>query len=370
MVAVQPNLTLPGVAYTDSGVYQSELVHIYGKTWQYICHIERLRNPGDFLVLEIGGESVFVICGDDHKVRGFFNVCAHRGSRLLEASGCSRRISCPYHSWTYDSAGRLVAAPNSNHVKGFNKSQYRLSEFNVTVVNGLVFANLDESAPAFGEFAPGLGDELSRYAPDLPDLTFVHRTEDVIKGNWKIAVENFAECYHCALLHPDLVNNIIDLKTYRVRIHRHWHKHETDNDTARNRIYNFESEKEPGREKFIALWMWPNFAFQNYPGGAVHVWKWQPVDVNSTHVTVDWFFRSSELRDWEKQLIDHHAANTFAEDLPIIEKVHKGQTSAHYKPGPLMIDDAQSELSEHGVWDIQQYWRNAMCEVVPLPNSA
>ncbi len=372
MTPNSPTASLPGSAYTDPEIFRRELVAIFGNTWQYVCHIENLRNPGDYVVVDVATENTFLICDDQGRVRGFFNVCAHRASRLLEGQledqleghlegkGCAKRITCPYHGWTYDTHGKLIAAPNSDQVPGFDKSDYGLAEFQVEVINGLIFANLNPDAKPFEEYCPGLQREFKKYSPDLPELTFVHRTEAHLKGNWKVAVENFSECYHCALLHPDLVNRILEFDSYKVKVNQHWHKHESRAKQNNDGIYRYKNDGGAGSAEFAGLWLWPNFAFQNYPGGAVHVWKWAPVDESNTHVTVDWFFKSSELEKWENDLISHHAANTFAEDIPIIGRVQQGLASGRYKPGPLMVDQELSQLSEHGVADIQRYWRTAM----------
>ena len=108
------------------------------------------------------------------------------------------------------------------------------------------------------------------------------------------------------------------------------------------------------------MWLWPNFAFQSYPGGAVHVWKWTPIGPARTHVSVDWYFPSPELRDWERDLIRHHAETTFAEDIPIVESVQQGLASRAYRCGPLMIDEEGSQMSEHAVAAIQDLWQQAM----------
>ena len=359
MSDIRPVKCLPGQFYTDPVVLDAEQTEIFRRTWQFVCHIESLRNPGDYLVCDIGTENVILIADDDGTVRGFFNVCAHRASRLLENCGNTRKITCPYHGWTYSKDGRLAAAPNASNVPGFDKGCYGLKSFPVEVVNGLVFANLDGSAPDFEAFAPGLAQTLTRFSPNLGELTFVHRTEATVKGNWKVAIENFSECYHCALLHPDLVTRVIEFDCYRIHVHPHWHHHYSVARHSDNQVYDY-GEQGNQAEEFGALWMWPNFAFQNYPGGAGHVWKWHPISESSTHVTVDWYFQSTDLQPWQKDLITHHADYTFAEDLPIIEKVQSGLGSKHFVPGPVMADASSSELSEHGVADIQGYWREHM----------
>ncbi len=127
----------------------------------------------------------------------------------------------------------------------------------------------------------------------------------------KVAVENFSECYHCELLHRDVVEGVVDPASYRIRVFQHSQKHVSRARTGEARAYDYDTA---GGGEFVAWWLWPNFAFQSYPGGRVHFWKWTPLDVGTTRVTVDWYFPDTELADWEQRLIEHHASLTFAED--------------------------------------------------------
>ena len=352
--------TLPSRVYVDPETFALEQEKIFSRSWQYVCHVEKLRNPGDYLVAEIAGESIIAIRGRNGGLHAFFNVCRHRAARLLEGEGCKKRIACPYHAWTYDTDGRLLSAPNAKQVRGFDPFGYRLTACGLEELHGLVFVNLDAAARPLTEQAEGLEAEIKAYAPGLPELTFVHRTEARLAANWKVAVENYSECYHCALLHPDFVKGVVDPRSYRVRVHGLWQKHLSEARKGAAKAYAFDEAASPMAERFGAWWLWPNFAFQSYPGGAVHVWKWTPIDVGCTQVTVDWYFPTADLKDWERDLIRHHAETTFAEDIPIVERVQQGLASRAYKHGPLMIDAEQTHLSEHGVAAIQDLWRDAL----------
>ena len=343
--------------YTDPGVYRRELEAIFSTTWQYACHVEKLREAGDYLVIEVAGESLLLIRQDDATINAFFNVCAHRAARLASGEGCKKRLSCPYHGWTYDTAGKLVAAPNAQHVSGFELANYSLQACRIEVVHGLVFVNLDEAARPMSELVPEFIDDLVAYAPDMPELTFVHRTEALLEANWKAAVENFSECYHCELIHRDLTSNVLDMDSYRIRVHERSQKHLSGSKSGDDRAYSFE---DLNASDFVSWWLWPNFAFQSYPGGRAHVWRWTPLAVDRTHLAVDWYFPSADMADWENELIRHHAATTFSEDQDIVASVQLGLASRAYESGPLMIDATGSQYSEHAVAAIQQWWRDAM----------
>jgi len=349
--------TLPARVYIEPQVLDAEKNLIFGATWQYACHIEKLVRPGDFMVCEIAGESIIVIRDENDAINAFYNVCPHRASRLLEGEGCKRRFSCPYHAWTFSTRGELVSAPNAKNVCGFDVSNYRLTACRTEVLHGLVFINLDYGAGPLAELAPELLVDLKTYAPALPELKFVHRTEAMLACNWKVAIENYAECYHCELIHEELVNGVLDMDSYRIRVFEQSQKHLSDSQSGENRAYDFDDQN---ATDFVAWWLWPNFSFQSYPGGRVHCWNWKPIDVDHTHLTVDWYFPSKDMADWERELIRHHAATTFAEDMSVMAQVQKGLGSRGYDSGPLMIDAEKSQYSEHAVAAIQQLWRDAM----------
>ena len=136
--------SLPPPVYTDPRIFQREREKIFGASWQFACHVESLKNNGDFKVCEIAGESLILIRESEASINAFYNVCVHRAARLLEGEGCKKRFSCPYHAWTYNTRGELIVAPNSENVPGFEVGNYRLRQCLVEVVQGLVFVNLDD----------------------------------------------------------------------------------------------------------------------------------------------------------------------------------------------------------------------------------
>ena len=153
------------------------------------------------------------------------------------------------------------------------------------------------------------------------------------------------------------LESVLDFESYSIETFARSQKHHSGSQQGDARAYQFD---DLSATEFVAWWLWPNFAFQSYPGGRAHLWKWTPVDVAHTHLTVDWYFPNKDLAEWESELIRHHAATTFQEDQNIIASVQLGLGSRACQPGPLMIDDAKSVLSEHAVAAIQQLWRDAM----------
>ena len=117
---------LSAAAYIDAEVYRQEKNKIFARSWQFACHVEKLRCSGDFVVCEVADESLIVMRENEKVINAFYNVCAHRAARLLDGEGCKQRFSCPYHAWTYNTRGELVAAPNAGGVPGFDVRHFGL----------------------------------------------------------------------------------------------------------------------------------------------------------------------------------------------------------------------------------------------------
>ncbi|MEU7282925.1 aromatic ring-hydroxylating dioxygenase subunit alpha [Streptomyces sp. NPDC045431] len=205
--------TLPGAAYTDPDVFRREQERIFEAMWFCAVRGADLDKPGAFRTVQVGRESVLVTRDRAGGLRAFLNICRHRGARLcLEESGEVRRnLQCPYHAWTYDLDGRLVAAPNLARMPDVDRVAYGLVAVHLREWLGYAWVCLADEAPSFEETVMGaaverLGDaaSLARYRTE--ELALGRRITYDVKANWKLLVENFMECYHCATIHPELVD--------------------------------------------------------------------------------------------------------------------------------------------------------------------
>ncbi len=209
----RPRPTLTGSDYTSDAVYDEERERIWFRNWVCVGRAEEIPNPGDYLVRDIVGESVFVVRNRDGELRGFYNVCAHRGTRLVDdAPACGhlgKVVKCPYHAWSYDLDGRLIASPNVHEDERFDRADHPLTRVAVDTYAGFLFVNLaevptplegdlrdsDETITAFGRYGMG-------------ELRVGRRITYDVAANWKIVVENYNECLHCPTIHPELVQVI------------------------------------------------------------------------------------------------------------------------------------------------------------------
>ena len=211
--------TLAQKYFVSSEIFTEEQDKIFSAQWVCVGHQSQIAKPGQYFLAQIAGESLIVVRDQKSEIRGFFNVCRHRGTRLKEdACGHASAIQCPYHAWTYGLDGRLIGAPHMDEVPGFDKADYSLHEVNLALFEGFIFVNLAKTgtrlrSEATARQAPGDFISLERwFAPlagkfshwNMSILRSAKRIEYDVRANWKLIFENYSECYHCPGVHPTL----------------------------------------------------------------------------------------------------------------------------------------------------------------------
>ncbi|MER7988744.1 aromatic ring-hydroxylating dioxygenase subunit alpha [Streptomyces noursei] len=205
--------TLPGRTYTDPDVFRQEQQALFERLWFCAVRSADLGRPGAFRTVRVGRESVLITRNRTGELRAFLNVCRHRGAQLCtEESGEVRRnLQCPYHAWTYDLDGRLVAAPNLQRMPDLDRTERGLVTVPLREWLGYAWVCLADEPPSFEDTVIGaaverLGDAaaIDRYRTET--LALGRRISYDVRANWKLIVENFMECYHCATIHPELTD--------------------------------------------------------------------------------------------------------------------------------------------------------------------
>lgn len=192
--------TLDAAFYASAALYRTDLEAIFFRHWIYAGHISQLPESGCYFLLEVGGESVIVARARDGVVRAFANVCRHRGSRICaDAAGKVGAFVCPYHAWTYELDGRL-RAPREMPAD-FDAARHALKNLRCAVFHGMIFINFAAHAPDLPQAFAALDESLRIY--DLANAKVAWRENYAVAANWKLAVENFMECYHCAPAHAE-----------------------------------------------------------------------------------------------------------------------------------------------------------------------
>ena len=191
---------LPGAVYKDPEIYALEVEHILLKSWLYVGHQSLIPERGDYFLSEIAGESIIVVRDAQGGINALLNVCRHRGSRICdEAVGHEARFTCRYHGWTYGLDGSLKAA--ARMAEDFDRGKHGLRRLQLRLFEGLIFVNFGDDPPDFSALERDLGPAIRPYGLDKARVA--HRQNYPIASNWKLAVENYCECYHCQPAHPE-----------------------------------------------------------------------------------------------------------------------------------------------------------------------
>ena len=195
--------TLPQRYFVSPGVFALEQEKIFSSHWLLAGHQSQIPEPGDYFLLSVGSESLIITHDQRSTIRGFYNVCRHRGTRLCEtATGHLSAIQCPYHAWTYALDGRLIGAPHMDEVPEFNKADYALNPVMLAIWEGFIFVNLAKAPASLEEWLAPLARKFSHW--NMSILRPAKRIEYDVRANWKLMFENYSECYHCPGVHPML----------------------------------------------------------------------------------------------------------------------------------------------------------------------
>jgi choline monooxygenase len=213
-----PGRLLPPRAFFSPAVFDAEMTNVFARSWVHVADLPDLRAPGDFVAAAIGTSPVVIVRGHDGELRGFLNVCPHRGATIAEGRGnCGRQLKCPYHAWSFATDGRLVGAPSREEFT-CDFSTIGLVPIRIATVGPMIFGCLDPAAPPFAEWVGELPHALARAGGERMELAFEYTYE--IDVNWKIYVENGLEGYHVAVVH-DVLNDFVETKSARQHFEEH-----------------------------------------------------------------------------------------------------------------------------------------------------
>ena len=342
--------TLTGADYCSPDVFETERQRIFHAGWFYVCHTDALP-AGHRRVVDVVGESVIVSCDVDGSLHAHANVCRHRGAQLCDPApdGCAVKgtIRCPYHAWTYGLDGSLRATPRVDDE--LDRSQLGLWRHHAATWNGLLFVSLaTDPVP--------LDDWLSNQAPwletfgdiEIGRLVVGARTESVVRANWKIIIENYEECLHCAVVHPELVQLVPLYRTGAV----------IDPDREDGAV-----ELLDGGDSFTAdgtstLSVLPGIATEHvsayrgiaiFPnvlldvtGTSASLTALFPVDASTTVVVAEYLFHADDAAapDFDPSPIVDFNELVGGQDLEVCERVQRGVSSRSFRSGRLTAKDS------------------------------
>jgi phenylpropionate dioxygenase-like ring-hydroxylating dioxygenase large terminal subunit len=334
----QDDLSLPGWVYHDPEYFRVETARMIRPSWQIVCHRSDIPNPGDWRTLDLPGESVIAIRGPDGIVRAFANVCRHRGSRLVDGqAGCAKRLTCPYHAWTYAADGRLVGIPQRDDYPGLDPAQLGLIPVELEDWRGFLFVRLEAGGPSVErmmapyerEVAPCRFEELRA----IGRITL--RPRDV---NWKNVADNYSDGLHINVAHPGLTR--LFGGDYRIEAGDHVDRMSGDlversSANLAERAYQHFLPEGSGRT-WLYFKLWPNVAIDIYPD-QVDFMHFVPVGPTETLIREISYALPDDRREMRAARYLNWRINRRVneEDTALIRRVQQGMASSLYTPGPL-----------------------------------
>ena len=342
--------TLPGSYYTDPAVFAQEQEHIFETMWFCVARSSELAKPGAFRTVEVGRESILVTRSRDNSVRAFFNVCRHRGAKLCteETGEVKRAFQCPYHAWTYDLNGKLIAAPNLTKMPDVGRTEYGLVSVAVREWLGYVWFCLAENPPSFDEDVLGavvtrLGDLESIERYDIDNLEVGKRIVYDVKANWKLIIENFMECYHCATIHPELTEVLPEFADGYAAQYYVGHGAEFGADIQGFTVDGSEGvDRIPGvsedqDRRYYAITIQPQ-VFINLVPDHVIFHRMYPVAADRTIVECDWLYLPGVVesgKDVSRSVELFDRVNR--QDFDACERTQPGMSSRLYAKGGVLV---------------------------------
>ena len=390
MLALQkqkPGYAIDPYFYRSTAVYHKELSGLIFRSWIYAGHVSEIPCVGDYLLFEIGQDSVIITRDKAGEVHALMNICRHRGARVCEQSSGNRKtFVCPYHGWVYELDGRLRAAREMEAFDGFDASTLGLKKARVEVFMGMIYINCDPQAADFRAALENIRQPLGAY--DLEQAKVAHKETFRVEANWKLCLENYLECYHCAPSHrayakihtfKDVyakVAHIVEAMLERAEevtgvagIGREHSRIFADADgfgscAAHSRYGLFEGYQtgsEAGEPVAPLMGhmqgydggagdfqMGPLTSMLNYPDHCV-LYRFIPRGLNATDMQVVWFVNGDAVEgvDYDKQKLIWLWHNTTLEDEYIIGRNSAGVNSQFFEPGPLHPEFEAAVMSFH-----------------------
>ncbi|MFJ9613635.1 aromatic ring-hydroxylating oxygenase subunit alpha [Streptomyces noursei] len=342
--------TLPGRSYTDPEGFRQEQELIFERLWFCAVRSADLARPGAFRTVRVGRESVLITRNRAGALRAFLNVCRHRGAQLCtEESGEVRRnLQCPYHAWTYDFDGRLVAAPNLQKMPDIDRTERGLVPVPLREWLGYAWVCLADDPPSFEDTVRGaaterLGDvaAIDRYRTET--LALGRRITYDVRANWKLIVENFMECYHCATIHPELTEVLPEFADGLAAQYYVGHGAEfaeqvqgftVDGSAGFGRLPGIDDAQD---RRYYAVTVRPQ-VFINLVPDHVILHRMFPLAADRTLVECDWLYLPEVIdsgADVARSVELFHRVNV--QDFDACERTQPGMDSRAYRDGGVLV---------------------------------
>ncbi len=370
--------TLDAPFYQSAEIFDLDIATIFGKHWIYVAVEPDVPEPGDYITVKIGHDSVIILRDDDAQIKAFHNVCRHRGSRICnESKGTLGNIVCPYHQWTYNLEGKLIFTEHMG--EDFDPSNHSLKSIHVGNIAGLIFICLaDEPPEDFAELKATMEPYIAPH--QLANTKIIWQEELVEEGNWKLTMENNRECYHCATNHPELTKSLYEygfgyqpspanadkiqafndtiekdrvrweacglpsgelelldarvtgFRTQRLSLDLAGESQTMDGKVACKKLLGELTQRDLGG---LSFWTQPN-SWHHFMSDHIVTFSVIPLDAHHTLLRTKWLVHKDavEGRDYDIKKVTEVWQATNRQDGTLVEYTHRGSSGSAYRPGP------------------------------------
>ena len=343
--------TMPADFYQSEDLLQLETRSLFLNGWICVGRADEIPQPGDYYCLEVLDEPLVITRGNDNSISVLSNVCRHRGSVVMSGSGNTRKLTCPYHKWSYALDGKLLAAPliEVDKTEGFDKSSCALPSFRCSLWMGYIFINMDGEAESFEDITKGVDELVKNY--HMEEMRTVKAGPEHWPVNWKCLAENFMEGYHLTPVHlktlhpmtPTRLCEKVEGKTGYTAYKSHY------DEKFEGRAPYHEDMTEEERSLSMMVWIYPSFVVACSPNSAVFMGI---TPTSGTSLQTRWgVIAREELFDSEEAMARYTFAASFnAEDKERLISMQHGLESRYATRSPLAPPDYEGTI-----WDFYHY---------------
>ena len=345
--------------YVSTEVYEREMEEIFAKRWNFVGRADQITHVGDRLVVDVGNESILIVLNREGELRAYYNVCQHRGSQLCDktGSGFGAAITCPYHSWSYSLDGNLIGAIH-HEKESFDRDNISLTSVRISEWQGNLFVCLNDEEPPLHTWLEGLYAQpfdLDRFL--IGTLKTVYTTVDEAKANWKVLVENYSECLHCSVVHPEFCDLV---PVYKAGLN--WQSDRPDKGVSlapgKTAVSFAQNENLPliasmedlDDYSVFGAYVYPNMLIDVNPT-VVAVTMYIPRSPNHTTVITTYLFPAEVIGDPAMDIMPGIEFNNLVnhQDIAVSERVQRGVASKSFTRA------YHSEMEDYAQLFVKQY---------------
>jgi len=285
---------IPTKRYTSPEFFELEMQQIFHRNWLFAGHESEWAEPGAYQLFTRSGAPIVIVRGQDNLLRAFYNSCRHRGAPVTrDVCGVAKRLTCQYHSWSYDTQGKLKAVPDSRSFVDLNTEDLALVPVRCEVSQGWVFVNEDAQGSSLIEFLGPISEQMLDI--NGPDMRRVGRQVHRVEANWKLMVDAFLEVYHVRTVHPDNAALLYDDQSVTVAMLPNGHSRLTTEKREELRDFPMVSEQYDNpsvgslwRQTSTSFGIFPNLVVPMDTGAFTFLSMW-PIDRRTTELELNWF---------------------------------------------------------------------------------